>query len=163
MELRRYTDADFSLTEALETDPGVMRELGGPIAKSKLRDIHRRRLNDSWWFTIVAEPSGPPVGTIGIWEKEFGGATIHETGWMVLPAFQGRGVASAALRLLIERVRAEPRFASMHAFPAVSNAPSTALCRKLNFTQLEVIDVSYAGRALRCNHWVLETPTTGAG
>ena len=101
MELAAYEDADFALTETLETDPVVMRELGGPTDPSRLPEVHRRRLGDPWWFKIVPEPSGPPAGTIGIWEKELDGETIHETGWMVLPAFQGRGVATAALALLI--------------------------------------------------------------
>jgi RimJ/RimL family protein N-acetyltransferase len=155
--LAAYTDADVALTEALETDPGVMRELGGPIARSELPETHRRRLDDPWWFKIVAEPGGPGVGTIGIWEKEHGGETIHETGWMVLPEFQGRGIASAALTLLIERVRAEPEFPSMHAFPPVTNDPSNALCRKFGFSLLAEADFVYAGRTLRCNHWALET------
>ncbi len=157
MELRRYTDADFALTEALETDPDVMRELGGPIDREKLPEIHRRRLDDPWWFTIVPEAGGPAVGTIGVWERGHGGETLHETGWMVLPAYQGRGIASAALALLIERVRAEPRFPSIHAFPPVSNAPSNALCRKSGFALLGEIDFVYAGRTLRCNHWALDT------
>jgi RimJ/RimL family protein N-acetyltransferase len=159
LELAAYTDADLPLTEALQTDPEVMRELGGPIARSELPETHRRRVEDPWWFKIVAEPGGPAVGTIGIWEREHGGATIHETGWMVLPAFQGRGIASAALTHLIDRVRAEPRFPAMHAFPPVANAPSNALCRKFDFTLLGQADFVYAGRKLHCNHWVLETPT----
>jgi len=157
VELLPYTDGDRELTEALETDPEVMRELGGPIASAELAAVHRRRLNDPWWFKIVAEPSGPAVGEIGIWARDFGGATIHETGWMVLPAFQGRGMASAALGLLIERVQAEPRFESMHAFPPVANAPSNALCRRFAFSLLEETDVCYAGRTLRCHHWALDT------
>ena len=157
MQLLPYTEADLQLTEALETDPEVMRELGGPIPRSEIPGIHRRRLGDPWWFKIAIEPDGPAAGTIGIWEKDFRGATLHETGWMVLPAFQGRGVASAALALLIERVRAEPRFDSMHAFPPVTNAPSNALCRKFGFSLLEEADFVYAGRTLHCNHWALET------
>jgi RimJ/RimL family protein N-acetyltransferase len=77
---------------------------------------------------------------------------------MVLPAFQGRGVATAALALLIARVRAEPRFKSMHAFPPVTNAPSNALCRKFDFSLLGERDFVYAGRTLHCNHWMLPTP-----
>ncbi len=92
-----YTDADLELTEALETDPLVMSELGGPIERSRLPEIHRRRLDDPWWFKIALALSGPAVGTIGIWEKVLDGTTIHETGWLVLPAFEGRGVATAAL------------------------------------------------------------------
>lgn len=157
MELRPYADADFPLTEALETDADVMHELGGPIARTALDGIHCRRLDDPWWLTIVPEPGGPAVGTIGIWEKELGEETIHETGWMVLPAYQRRGIASAALTLLIRRARAEPRFDSIHAFPAAGNAPSNALCRKFGFEHVGELDLAYAGRALRCNHWKLPT------
>jgi RimJ/RimL family protein N-acetyltransferase len=158
VELQAYTDGDYWLTEVLETDPGVMRELGGPIARDRLLEIHRRRLADPWWFKIVAEPGGPSVGTIGVWETRHGDQDLYETGWMVLPAHQGRGIASAALRLLIERVNAEPRFPRIHAFPPVTNAPSNALCRKFGFALLGQTDFVYAGRRLQCNHWSLETP-----
>ena len=156
MELARYTDADLALSEALETDPVVMRELGGPIDPARVSAVHPRRVADPWYFTIVPEPAHPPVGTIGIWETEHDGVTLHETGWMVLPAFQGRGIASRALGLLIERARPAPEIPSMHAFPPVSNAPSNALCRKFHFTLLEERAFVYAGRTLRCNHWVLD-------
>lgn len=159
MELRRYEDRHFALAVELETDPVVMRELGGPTDLSRLTEFHQRRQNEPWYFTIVPEPPGPPAGTIGIWEKELDGATIHETGWMVLPAFQRRGIATAALALLIDKVRGEPRFENMHAFPPVTNAPSNALCRKLSFSLLGQRDFVYAGHALRCNHWMLATPT----
>jgi RimJ/RimL family protein N-acetyltransferase len=158
--LRRYTDADFALTAALETDPEVMRELGGPLDEVRLPDTHRRRLADPWWFTIVVDAEGPGVGSIGVWEAEHDGTTIHETGWMVLPAFQGRGIASQALTLLIERVRAAPGFTSIHAFPPTSNGPSNALCRKFGFALLEPVDGSYAGRELHCNHWELAVGAT---
>jgi RimJ/RimL family protein N-acetyltransferase len=153
--LRAYTDADYGLTEALETDPAVMHQLGGPIDRERLPDIHARRLDDPWWFKVVVDDE--PVGTIGIWETDHLGEAIHETGWMVLPAHQGRGIASAALRELIGRVREEPAFPSMHAFPPVTNAPSNALCRKSGFLLLGETEVVYAGRRLQVNHWVLET------
>ncbi len=158
MELQAYTDADFALTEALETDPDVMRELGGPIPRERLPGIHRRRLGAPWWFKIALEPDGPAVGTIGVWETREGGERLYETGWMVLPAYQGRGIASGALALLIERVAAEPAIPSIHAFPPVTNAPSNALCRKFGFTLLGDDDFVYAGRTLRCNHWALTLP-----
>jgi RimJ/RimL family protein N-acetyltransferase len=154
VELVRYAEADLWLTAALETDPDVMRELGGPLDPARLPETHRRRLEDPFWFTIHAQPGGA-VGSIGIWEHKVDGEALHETGWMVLPAFQGRGIASRALSLLIERARATPEFEAMHAFPPVSNAPSNALCRKSGFTLMEEREFVYAGRTLRCNHWVL--------
>jgi RimJ/RimL family protein N-acetyltransferase len=155
VQLQPYTDADFCLTESLDGDPDVMRELGGPIAPERLREIHRRRLDDPWWLKIVTERGA--VGTIGVWPAEHDGHALHETGWMVLPAHQGHGIASAALAMLIERVTAEPRFERIHAFPPVTNAPSNALCRKFGFELLAQADFVYAGRKLHCNHWGLDT------
>ena len=156
MELTRYSDADFALSEALETDPEVMRELGGPIDRAHLLKVHPRRVDDPWYFTIVPEPAAAAVGTIGVWEKELDGLTIHETGWMVLPAYQGRGIATRALELLIARVREAGRFPSLHAFPPIGNAPSNALCHKFHFTLLGQRAFVYAGRSLQCNHWILD-------
>jgi RimJ/RimL family protein N-acetyltransferase len=156
VELHPYTDADFWLSEELETNPEVMRELGGAIDRERLLKVHPRRVNGPWYFTIVPEPGAQAVGTIGVWETQHGDHVLHETGWMVLPAHQGRGIASAALALLIERVTAEPEIHSIHAFPPVTNAPSNALCRKAGFTLVEESDFVYAGRTLRCNHWSLD-------
>src|SRR5688500_1149550 len=153
MELRAYTDADFALTEALETDPAVMHELGGPVPRERLPEVHRLRLADPWWFVIAEEPGGPAVGTIGVWDATHDGEAIHEAGWMVLPARQGRGIASRALAMLVERARTEPRFSVIHAFPPVTNAPSNALCRKSGFVLRGETDVVFAGRPLHCNTW----------
>jgi len=155
MELRAYTDADFALTEALETDPAVMHELGGPVPRERLPEVHRLRLADPWWFVIAEEPGGPAVGTIGVWDATHDGEAIHEAGWMVLPARQGRGIASRALAMLVERARTEPRFSVIHAFPPLTNAPSNALCRKSGFVLRGETDVVFAGRPLHCNHWAL--------
>jgi RimJ/RimL family protein N-acetyltransferase len=133
-----------------------MRELGGPIARTEIPRVHRLRVNDPWYFTIVPEPSGPAAGAIGIWEAEHDGTRIHETGWMVLPEFQGRGIASTALALLIERARSESKFRAIHAFPAVTNAPSNALCRKFGFSLLGDEQFEFRGHPLHCNQWVLE-------
>ena len=90
MELRAYTDADLALTEALETDPAVMHQLGGPRPREQ-PEVHGRRLADPWWFVITEEPGGPGMGMIGIWDGAHDGEAIHETGWMVLPAHRAEG------------------------------------------------------------------------
>jgi RimJ/RimL family protein N-acetyltransferase len=159
VQLVRYADGDFSLTEALETDPAVMRELGGPTDRSRLPEVHRRRVDDPWWFKIVPDPGGPAAGEIGVWPHEMDGATIHETGWSVLPAFQGRGIATSALRLLIERLRADPAIESIHAFPSVTNSPSNALCRRFEFALLGEREFVYRDHTLRGNHWMLVLST----
>jgi RimJ/RimL family protein N-acetyltransferase len=156
MELVPYGDADFALTKALECDPDVMRHLGGAVDPDDLVDVHRRRAEtEDWYFKVLPEAGGPAAGTIGIWDSQWEETTIHEVGWMLLPAFQGRGIATRALALLIERARAEPRFERLHAFPAIDNAPSNALCAKFGFVLTGDGEFQFRNRTLRCNHWEL--------
>jgi RimJ/RimL family protein N-acetyltransferase len=142
----------------METDPAVMAELGGAVPRDEIPAMHRRRLDntatDPWWFVIVTEDE-QSAGTIGIWETEHDGAVVHETGWMLLAAFHGRGLASAALAQLLDRARAEARFEQLHAWPGVTNGASNALCRKFGFELLGAEEGAYRDARFPVNHWVL--------
>jgi RimJ/RimL family protein N-acetyltransferase len=162
------TLADEWLTVALETDPRVMAELGGPWTAEEARATHRRRIaliddKGTWWFTVrpVGQDGavGEAVGTIGVWDSDWQGKALSEAGWMTLPEHQGRGYASAAVAAVLERARTERRWGDIHAFPGATNAPSNALCRKFGFEQLDGGDADYAGRHFPVNHWVWRAGT----
>jgi len=157
MELRDYTDADIAFTERLETDPEVMKELGGAVEPSEVPAIHARRLGTvqggDWWFVI--EDGGDPVGVIGIWPHEIEGRHEHEVGWMVVPERQGERIASRALAKLLDRARAEGPFPVIHAFPGASNVPSNALCARAGFERVKSEEVTYKGAPFLCNQWTL--------
>jgi RimJ/RimL family protein N-acetyltransferase len=159
MRLEPFTEADGALIEAMECDPAVMSFLGGPTPREKIPGIVARRARSpergDWYFKIVTD-AGEDAGTIGLWETDWNGASTHETGWMLLPAFHGRGLATAAGRVLIARARAERRARIVHALPAVANAASNAICRKLGFTLSGVAEAGYNGALFPCNDWTLE-------
>jgi RimJ/RimL family protein N-acetyltransferase len=161
VRLRPYADSDRWLTEAIETSPVMMADLGGPLPAADIPGIHRRRLEGMaadrlWYFTVDLEPDGQTVGTICLWSDAYEGGRRSEAGWAVLEEFQGRGIATEALRLLVERAREDGRWGDIHAFTGASNGPSNAVCRKGGFTCMGEETVHYAGRRLRCNHWVLD-------
>jgi RimJ/RimL family protein N-acetyltransferase len=161
MELRDYSNDDLWLTEALECDPTVMQHLGGPTPKEKITKLHERRLNSVltktvWYFTIVADPADGPVGTIGIWESDWKDSRVNETGWLILPAFQRRGLAKAAGQMILDRAKAEQKFKEIHAFPSVQNGASNAICQKLGFFLLGEVKVGYNGPMHLSNHWKIE-------
>jgi len=158
VRLEPVTEADEWLTVQLETDPLVMAELGGAWTEEQARATHDRRLRTtretgSWWFKIV-RPDATPVGSLVLWDSEWDGEPVSEAGWMVLPEHQGKGYASAGLRLLLEKAAETDRWGDIHASPGAENAPSNALCRKFGFEQLGSSEVDYGGRKLQVNHWV---------
>ena len=162
MELRDISMEDLPLYTALLTDAATMSELGGPLPRNgladKLRGIVQEVREGTVWYSVIvpADSDGAPTGAVCIWDQDEEGETISEIGWMVLPAYQGRGLASAAVRSILVRARAERRWRVIHAFPGVTNAPSNAICRKSGFVNTGERQIAYAGRTLRCNRWVLD-------
>jgi RimJ/RimL family protein N-acetyltransferase len=153
-----YTDADLALTTALESDPAVMGHLGGPGTPEGIADTHAHRLagpaTGDRYYRIVAE-NGEPAGIVGLWTIEWAGGRVHEAGVMLLPAFQGKGMAYRGLSALFAATRDEGRVSEIHAFTAVTNDASDDLARRLGFVPHDVHDVDYAGRPLRCRHWTI--------
>jgi RimJ/RimL family protein N-acetyltransferase len=162
VRIEPWDAGDFELLQKLLGDPAMTAHLGGPESPEKLADRQRRyeqvpETGTGSMFKIVEAATGDSVGSVGYWEKEWRGGTVYETGWSVLPAFQGRGLAAAGTELVIQAARAERKHRFLHAFPSLDNAPSNAICRKLGFTLLEALDFEYPpGNQLRCNDWRLE-------
>ncbi len=92
-----------------------------------------------------------------------GGEQITEIGWMVLPEFQGRGLAKRAVREVLRLAREDGRWGRVHAFPGVTNGPSNGICRSLGFTFVEQRDVTFADRLLHTNHWIIDPADLIAG
>jgi RimJ/RimL family protein N-acetyltransferase len=108
-------------------------------------------------FKIVLQATGEAVGSVGYWENSWREEDIYETGWLVLTAFQGRGIATAATAQAIDHARADGKHRFLHAFPAVENGPSNAICRKLGFTLIDSFESEYPkDHFMQCNDWQLD-------
>jgi RimJ/RimL family protein N-acetyltransferase len=151
-----WTDADLPLLRAQNT-PEMTRYLGGPESEEKLLDRHRRYVEGNEMFRVVLLPERVVAGSTGYWEKNWQGEDVYETGWAVLPEFQGRGIAAAAVRAIAAQAAAAGTRRYLHAYPSVDNGPSNAVCRKAGFELLGEYDFEYPpGHALRCNDWRLD-------
>jgi RimJ/RimL family protein N-acetyltransferase len=153
---------DLPLLTRLMGDPVMTEHLGGPEGAEQLAERQGRyeRQADSGtgrMFKIVHVETGKPVGSVGYWERDWRGGQVYETGWSVLPEFQGQGIASAGTALAIAQARADGKHQYLHAFPKIENPPSNAVCRKLGFTLLGECDFEYPpGNPIRCNDWRLD-------
>jgi RimJ/RimL family protein N-acetyltransferase len=158
--LEPWGSGDLSLLERLMGDPRMTEHLGGPETPDKLRERQGRYEHlegGDRMFKIVEVASGAGVGSVGFWTKEWRDEQVYEIGWMVVPEFQGRGIAVAAMALAIELATRQAKHRFMHAFPNVENAASNAICRKLGFELLEACEFEFPkGHVMTCNDWRLE-------
>ncbi|WP_406142413.1 GNAT family N-acetyltransferase [Streptomyces sp. NBC_01089] len=163
VRIEPWSESDLPLLRRMNA-PELMNHLGGPETEDQLLVRHERYVAMSagtdgtgTMFRVVAAATGEAVGTVGYWEHSRDGEMIYEAGWGVLAEHQGRGLATAAVRAVLERAGRERRHRFVHAFPSVDNPPSNAVCRKAGFSLLGACDFEYPpGRAMRCNNWRVE-------
>jgi RimJ/RimL family protein N-acetyltransferase len=161
MKLEMMAEEDVELRVRLETDPQMMAELGGPRPREAIERAHAKSLalaaeGRCWPLKIIPDGGSSPAGGVDVFESSHEDEAIYEIGWMILPEFQNRGIASQAVREVLEKARGERMFGQIHAFPAVTNGPSSKICEKNGFTNLGGCEVEFAGRGLRCNHWRID-------
>jgi RimJ/RimL family protein N-acetyltransferase len=168
LSIRPYAEGDMWVLEKTLGDPTQMVHLNGPESSEKLQKRHKLFLAMSadqkagCMYTVTMGPENAPVGNVGYWEVDQDGQKGWETGWFVLPEFQGKGIATAAIRMLVSKVaKLDRRY--IFAYPSVDNAPSNAICRKLGFVLTKEVDSEYppeSGKALRVNIWRLDLKPT---
>ena len=146
---------DLALLEGLLGDPRMMEHLGGAETQEKIAERQARYEHaGSRQFKAVDADTGDGVGWVGYWERKWQGDQVFEIGWSVLPSAQGRGIAGAATAHVLEEARKERSLRFVHAYPAVDNAPSNAICRKLGFAHRGAHEFEYPpGSFMRCNDW----------
>ncbi|MEU9749301.1 GNAT family N-acetyltransferase [Streptomyces niveus] len=171
VRLEPWSAADLGLLHASNA-PELMTHLGGPETGEQVLARHLRyvtlsadRTGKGRMFRIVLLPDGDAVGNTGFWESTWQGQDVYETGWSVLGAFQGRGLAVTATKAVVERARAERKHRWLMAYPSVDNGASNAVCRKVGFELVGEADFEYpVGHTMRCNEWRLDLeaePETG--
>jgi RimJ/RimL family protein N-acetyltransferase len=166
MWLRDVEPGDAGAYVRMRCEPVMMAGLGGPlpregIAAKVARDIQQAAADAAWIKMIIPDGSVPGVvaGSVALWPHEDAGTEMSEIGWMVLPEFQGRGIAKTAVRMLLLLAREQGRWGLVHAFPAITNARSNAVCRSSGFRFAGEQETAFAGRMFRTNHWGINPAT----
>ena len=129
--------------------------VGGPESEEALRQRHQRYLaardaGTVFCFAVILQPDGTPVGSVNFWERQWQDKVVYEMGWGIVPEFQGRGHATAAVQAAIDVARNLRGRDAVHAFPSVDNGASNAVCRKAGFELLGPVEFEYPK-----GHWAL--------
>lgn len=158
IELLAWAAEGFDILERNNTIEQTS-HLGGPETPEKLVDRNNRYLKSAPGTTEMFRitSSGQQVGSIGYWKRDWNGEPIYETGWAVIPEFQGQGIASHALLAMIEILKPVAQHPHLHAFPSVENAPSNGVCRKAGFLLVGECQGEYPpGHFFTSNDWRLD-------
>ncbi|MEU1971902.1 GNAT family N-acetyltransferase [Microbacterium sp. NPDC019599] len=129
-----WTDADIAVLERANS-PAMTRFLGGVESADDLAERHRQYLGfaeTGGGAMFRVEVDGETAGYAGWWSEVHEGEPVFEIGCAVQPEWQGRGVATEALRRVVALAReTEPR--PVVGYGAVGNAASRALCLRVGF------------------------------
>ena len=166
VRLEPWEPGDLPLLQQLLGNPAMTEHIGGPESPQQIAERHERYLrfdpSKGRLFKIVTERDREAVGWVGYWERRWREEDVFEIGWSVLPAFQGRGIASMGTAHALARARADGTHRFVHAFPSVDNVPSNAICRRVGFTFVEKCEFEYPpGHFMQCNDWKFDLRASG--
>lgn len=165
LSLRPWSKDDLPLLRQISGDSAMTEYLGGPETEEQLvkrlaRYVDHDAAEPGRMYVITVGREEEDAGSVGYWATKHAGEPAYETGWSVLPAYQGRGIASLTTARILELAAAEGLYRFVHAFPSVENAPSNAVCRKLGFEPLGRTDFEFPpGHMMRCNDWRYDLST----
>ncbi|MFD9793874.1 GNAT family N-acetyltransferase [Streptomyces sp. NPDC059070] len=151
--------------------PAMTSHTGGPeTEEALLKRQHRyealsaRPAEEGRMFRVSLEDSGEPVGSVGYWPRTWQGEEVYETGYGILPEFQGRGLGVAALRAVARAAAEAGGRRKLHAYPSVDNAASNAVLQKAGFELLGKVEFEYPpGHEIVSHDWCLDLhPVAGA-
>src|SRR5262249_17506860 len=113
VELINWSETDLPLLQELIGTPEMARYVGGPESPEQVLQRHRR-------YVAIVEANSPKartyklvlnageeVGWVGYWETTWQGEPIYEIGWSVIPAFQGRGIATEGTAAAVRKAASE--------------------------------------------------------
>ena len=145
--------------------PEMTDNLGGPETEAQLLARHGRYLalkgDDGQMFRVVLLPEGEVVGSVGFWARDWRDEPVFETGYGIVPEFQGRGLAVAALKAVVEAAARQGGRRFVYAFPHVDHAASNAVCRKAGFELVGESEFEYPkGTFLLSNEWRADLVTS---
>ncbi|WP_243076130.1 GNAT family N-acetyltransferase [Microbacterium sp. SS28] len=134
MTLVPWSDVDFAVLERANS-VAMTEYLGGVESPDDLVARHAEYVafaetGEGAMFRV--EVDGEPAGYAGWWSEQHEGEPVWEVGCAVEPGWQGRGVATEAVRRVIALAReSDPR--PVVGYGQVGNAASRALCLRVGF------------------------------
>jgi RimJ/RimL family protein N-acetyltransferase len=135
LRFRMLNASDFPTYETWCADIDVMRYIGGKTLERVLAWRHLANLLGHWsllghgYYAVEEKSTGTLVGRVGYTSQP--GWPGFELGWTIAPAYQGRGYATEAARMLLRYAFDELDQAHVISIIHADNHPSRRVAEKL--------------------------------
>lgn len=139
--LSRFTESDIDLFSEIRTSPVMMEHVYDVFSLEACKERFKVHLlpwsiESKHWlsFVITYKETNEKVGDIGfkVIDPE---QKIGEVGFMVRPGFQGKGIGTAALSLIVELAFRQFGFNKLTAICSINNTASYSLLEKHGFVR----------------------------
>ena len=163
LRLRCWRHADRDAFAAMNADPAVMADLGGPLgrADSDRKYDHYLAVLDRFGFSrwAIEDPDGEFLGYAGVMPRR-GKHPLgdhDEIGWRLVRSAWGKGLASEAARAALDDAFLRLGLDRVLAYTAADNPRSQAVMKRLSMERDASLDFSQtgsAGKAWRGLVWI---------
>ena len=144
LSLRAHTVADLDACATLWADPEVVRYIGNRPSTREDAWARMLRYRGHWellgfgFWAIVERATGAFVGEAGLAEfkREAGLPLGVEAGWAIVPAAQGKGYATEAVRTALAWAASHVPAREVSALIDPGNTASLAVAHKCGFVEL---------------------------
>ncbi|WP_159758825.1 GNAT family N-acetyltransferase [Sphingomonas sp. 8AM] len=171
--LQKWSEAHWQGFAAMQRDPDVMADLGGPFDESASRDKFER-YSDAWKangiprWAVVDQPSGQFLGYAGVMlraDAEHPLGSHYEIGWRFCRNAWGRGVATESARQALGRAWSTIKPNEIVSYTAVDNIRSQNVMQRLGLRRDP--DRDFTARYPKGDWtgltWVADHPHSGRG
>ena len=153
LTLSPFEPSDWPFFRALREAPEIMRYMAAIAPETETRRQFAARLTTPHTFVIRAHDDATPLGDIGL---QISNTYPEEAdiGYTVIPAAQGRGIASEALRAVCEYAFIRVGVKAVNAYVLADNGGSVRVLEKAGFVRTQILEKAYEINGVRYDDWV---------
>ena len=153
LTLSPFEPSDWPFFHTLRDSPEIMRYMAAIAPENETRRLFAARLTAPHTFVIRAQNDETPLGDIGL-QISTQYPDEADIGYTVIPAAQGRGIASEALRAVCEYAFIRVGVKAVNAYVLAENGGSVRVLEKAGFVRTQVLDQAYEINGVRYDDWV---------
>ncbi|MGG5837605.1 GNAT family N-acetyltransferase [Huaxiibacter chinensis] len=153
LQLTPFEPSDWPFFRTLREDRSIMRYMASIAPEKETRRLFAARLMAEHVFVIRLHDSPAPLGDIGL---KISSANREEAdiGYTVVPAAQGKGIASEALRAVCEYAFNQTGVKAINAYVLADNIGSVRVLEKAGFARTQVLEKAYEIDGVKYDDWV---------